>query len=67
MLADDDGALLSSEYGLSAKDAKNRGFVLENNPTIKPMKDVDGLEFQLALNTAQTGRTFQDRYVLDPS
>jgi hypothetical protein len=53
--------LLSGEYKLSPDEAEDRGYILENDPEIQPFQDFPKLDFQLALNTAQTGRTFEDR------
>ena len=58
---------VASDFGLSDAEAGQRNYRMQNNPQIKPLKmgnTVEGLKFQLAINTAQTGRTFQDRYVL---
>lgn len=52
---------IGKDYGLSATEAKDRGYFIENNPEIEPLKSVSNLEFRLAINTAQTGRTFEDR------
>jgi len=57
------GPSLAQKYGFSSADeAEDRGYVVKNNPTLQPfegaLKDFD---FQMAFNTAQTGRTFQDR------
>jgi len=40
--------------------AKQRGYRFKNNPEIKLFDDLD-LTFQLAVNTAQYGRVFEDR------
>ena len=42
--------------------AKQRGYRFKNNPEIKLFDDLD-LTFQLAVNTAQYGRVFEDRWV----
>ena len=53
---------IGSDYGLKPREAKDRGYEIKNNPEIKPFRYFEKLDFQLALNTAQTGRTFEDRY-----
>ncbi|XP_047136229.1 protein DD3-3 isoform X1 [Hydra vulgaris] len=52
--------------GLSDTEATNRGYVFKNNPVVQPLKTgnptLDGkLQLRIAINTAQYGRTFQDR------
>ena len=51
--------------GLSNEDAKERGYVFEGNPTVQPLGGANGnkLGLALAINTAQYGRTFEDRYI----
>ena len=40
--------------------SRQRGFRLKNNPVVKMFEDLD-LDLELAVNTAQYGRVFQDR------
>ena len=51
---------IGSLVGLSEEESKERGYILKNNPVVKPLKGFD-FELQLAINTAQYGRVFQDR------
>eukprot|EP00731_Ephydatia_muelleri_P011689 Em0006g583a len=47
--------------GLNRAQAFGRGYVFRQNPVIMPFNNIPGLGFQLAINTNQFGRTFQDR------
>ena len=55
---------MGDAYGIQGG---QRGYLLQNNPNIQPLKSRNGvateLKLQLAINTAQTGRVFQDRLV----
>ena len=47
--------------GLSSDEAKKRGYLLKNNPSVKIFSDLN-FTLNLAINTAQYGRVFEDRY-----
>lgn len=46
--------------GLSSGEAKARGYIFKNNPSVNIFADLN-LTLNLAVNTAQYGRIFQDR------
>jgi len=59
---------LTNLDGADPVELKKGGFKFQNDPTVRPLKLMDGgvdvgklLELDLAINTAQTGRTFEDR------
>ena len=53
---------LSEKYGFTTQRmAEQRGYRLVNNPQINIFPELDKVKFRLAINTAQYGRTFQDR------
>ena len=45
---------------LNSTQAAQRGYVFKNNPTVKIFNDLN-MNLNLAINTAQYGRVFQDR------
>jgi len=50
---------IAQKYGIPENDDYN--YVLQNNPQVKPFGADAELKLQLAINTAQYDRTFQDR------
>jgi len=52
---------IGKHFGLNEEDAKNRGYRFQNNPVVTVSKESPRLKLRLAINTAQYGRTFQDR------
>ncbi|XP_071805948.1 protein DD3-3-like [Asterias amurensis] len=57
---------VTSRFGFAnPADGEDRGYVYENNPEVDVFGNVPGtnrnFELRLAINTAQLGRTFQDR------
>jgi len=52
---------ISGLVELDAASAVKRGYVFKNNPTVQPLSSTSNFKLKLALNTAQYGRTFEDR------
>ena len=58
--------MIADKVGGDPLELKKRGYKFQNDPTVRPLKLIhEGedigklLELDIALNTAQTGRTFQ--------
>ena len=58
--AEVDMTVATSSGFVDIEKGKRRGFALKNNPVVKIFDDLD-FDLELAVNTAQYGRVFQDR------
>ena len=54
--------MVVGRYGLSVEEANTRDYIFKNNPKVKLFDDLD-FGLNLAINTAQYGRVFQDRFL----
>ena len=53
---------MHAKYGFANEDAASeRGWIFENDPDVQLFDELPGFKLSLAINTAQFGRTFQDR------
>lgn len=52
---------VGGRYGLDYNTANKRGYLLRTNPDVSIFTDVPGFKLRVNVDTAQLGRTFQDR------